>query len=52
MDDSGTLSRAFLPDGTVDRGPARNQPAAGKTVPIVLHEIPWSRWFADCRVAK
>jgi hypothetical protein len=49
MDDGGTLARAFLPDGTVYRGPARNQPRLGKPVPIVLHTVPWSRWWGDCR---
>jgi len=49
MDDEGSLSRAFLPDGTVYLGPARNQPAARETVPIVLHQTAWSGWLQDCR---
>jgi hypothetical protein len=49
MDDGGTLARAFLPDGTVYRGPTRNQPRTGKPVSIVLHEVPWSQWWPDCR---
>ena len=49
MDDGGSLSRAFLPDGTVYLGPARNQPAARETLSIVLHETPWSGWFSNCR---
>jgi hypothetical protein len=52
MDDRGSLSRAFLPDGSVYLGPARNQPAAREMLPIVLHEAAWSGWFSDCRVAK
>jgi len=50
MDDGGTLARAFLPDGSVYRGPARNQPRLGKPAPIVLHPVSWRRWFGDCRV--
>lgn len=49
MDEGGTLARAFLPDATVYRGPARSQPRLGAPVPIVLHEVPWTRWFGDCR---
>lgn len=49
MDDEGSLSRAFLPDGTVYRGPARNQPRTGKPVTVVFHAVPWSHWWNDCR---
>lgn len=49
MDDGGTLSRAFRPDGTVYRGPTSGQRRLGTPVSIVLHAVPWSRWFADCR---
>jgi hypothetical protein len=52
MDDGGTLSRAFRPDGTVYLGPPRNQPAARETLSIVLHEAEWSGWLSDCRGAK
>jgi hypothetical protein len=45
MDDGGSLSRAFLADNTVYRGPASRQPAARETVAIVLHELPWTAWF-------
>ena len=51
MNDGGSVSRAFLPDGTVYLGPARNQPAARETLPIVLRETAWSGWFSDCRAA-
>jgi hypothetical protein len=52
MDDRGSLSRAFLPDGTVYLGPVRNQPLARETLTIVLHQTPWSAWFEDCRAGK
>jgi hypothetical protein len=48
MDDRGTLSRAFLPDGTAYLGPTRNQPRVGKPLTIVVHELPWTTWFPDC----
>ncbi|HJZ73807.1 MAG TPA: hypothetical protein VKE51_18830 [Vicinamibacterales bacterium] len=51
VDDGGTLSRAFLPDNTVYRGPASRQPPARETVSLVLHETPW-RWLSDCRTVR
>jgi len=52
VDDGGTLSRAFLPDNTVYHGPPSRQPRARETVSLVLHEIPWTAWLADCRTVK
>jgi len=52
MNDGGTLSKAFLPDGTLYLGPARNQPAARETVQLVVHEAAWSGWFSDCRTGQ
>jgi len=52
MDDGGSVSRAFRPDGTVYLGPARDRPAPRETLPIVLHEAAWSGCFSDCRGAK
>jgi hypothetical protein len=50
--DEGTFSKAFLPDGRLYDGPAKNQPRARETVPVVLHEAPWQLWSADCRGVK
>ena len=47
MNDGGTLSVAFLPDGRLYDGPTRNQPRARETVPIVIHEAPWV-WSPGC----
>lgn len=48
MNDAGTLSRAFLPDGTVYRGPKRNQPPRGEPLPVVFHESAWWGLWPDC----
>jgi hypothetical protein len=47
--DSGSLSVAFLPDGRLYDGPERNQPRARETLPVVIHGVPWTAWFSDCR---
>jgi len=53
LDDGGSLSRAFVADGTVYTGPARNQPRAGEHVTVVLHETSsWFGWTADCRAER
>jgi hypothetical protein len=49
LDDGGSLSRAFFPDGTLYTGPARNQPRERERVSLVLRETPWTYWFSDCR---
>jgi len=50
--DGGTLSVAFLPDGRLYDGPARNQPTARETLPVVFHEVPWTTLFGDCRATR
>jgi hypothetical protein len=50
MNDGGTLSMAFLPDGRVYDGTPRNQPRARETVPVVFHYVPWS-WSAPACAA-
>ena len=50
--DGGTLSIAFLPDGRLYEGPAKNQPKAREGVPVVFHEVPWTTWFSDCHAVK
>ena len=52
MDDGGSLSEAFLPDGTLYQGLARGKPARREKVTLVLHEAPWSTWFDDCRAER
>jgi hypothetical protein len=37
MNDGGTLSAAFLPDGRLYDGPPRNQPRAREPLPVVFH---------------
>jgi hypothetical protein len=49
LDDGESVSRAFLPDGTLYTGPARNQPHERERLTVVLHEAPWSSWLSDCR---
>lgn len=50
--DGGTVSMAFLPDGSLYTGPPRNQPHARETLPVVIHSAPWTAWFSDCRAVK
>lgn len=52
MDDGGSLSEAFLPDGTLYEGPARGKPARREKVTLVLREAPWATWFDDCRAER
>jgi hypothetical protein len=49
MDDGGSLSRAFLPDGRLYQGPPRNQPAAREKLELVLHETGWLGFVSGCR---
>jgi hypothetical protein len=49
LDDGGSLSMSFLPDGTLYKGPARNQPRERQHVTVALHEAGWSGWWSDCR---
>ena len=49
MNDGGTLSQAFLADGTLYQGPPKQRPAAREKLPIVLHETGWAGWLDDCR---
>ena len=49
LDDGGSLSQAFVADGTLFSGPARDRPNAREPVALVLHETVWSGWINDCR---
>lgn len=53
MDDGGTLTNAFLPDGSVKNIPYDyyHHDAANK-IPVVFHEVTgWQAWRSDCRIA-
>ena len=49
MEDEGSLSRAFLPDGKLYQGPPRNQPAVREKLQVVLHETGWLGFAGGCR---
>ena len=49
MADGGTLSQAFLPDGTLYQGQARDRPKAREKLQVAFQETSWMGWFADCR---
>lgn len=49
LDDGGSLSRAFLPDGSLSPGAQGNRSVRRETVRIVMQEVPWSAWWSDCR---
>jgi hypothetical protein len=49
MDDGGTLSQAFLPDGTLYQGSPHSQPKVREKLHVAFQETPWTAWFADCR---
>jgi hypothetical protein len=49
MEDGGSLSQAFLPDGRLYLGPPRNQPVAREKLRIVLRETGWLGFTAGCR---
>ena len=48
MDDNGSISRAFQPDGSVYHGHDRNRPYAGEIVPVILHPGGSSEFEAAC----
>jgi hypothetical protein len=48
MDDGGSVSRAFLPDGRVYLGPEHNQPATRETLQITLTEGSYSEFESAC----
>ncbi len=49
MDDHGSLSTAFLPDGRVYQGPSRDQPAARGSATVTLRAGSHSDFEAACR---
>lgn len=49
LDDHGTISRAFRPDGTLN---TTNLPAAKETVPLILHEGKRSDFESACQSVK
>jgi hypothetical protein len=48
MDDHGSISNAFQPDGSVYRGHDRNRPYSTEVVPITLSEGSYSDFEAAC----
>jgi hypothetical protein len=51
MDDNGSISRAFQPDGRVYLGHDRNRPYAPEIVQVTLHQGSSSEFEAACAVA-
>jgi hypothetical protein len=51
MDDNGSISRAFQPDGRVYFGHDRNRPYAAEIVPVTLTEGTSSQFEAACAAA-
>jgi hypothetical protein len=51
MDDHGSLSTAFLPDGRVYDGPSRSQPAARGNATVTLRAGGHAEFEAACRAA-
>ena len=52
MDDNGSISRAFEPDGSVYRGHDRNRPYPGEIVSVTLKEGPTSEFDAACAASR
>ena len=52
MDDQGSLSHAFEPDGSLYTGNFKNRPNSRETVPVTLREGARSDFDAACAVAK
>ncbi|HUJ33099.1 MAG TPA: hypothetical protein VLY23_17590 [Candidatus Acidoferrum sp.] len=52
MDDHGTLTRAFLPDGTAYTGPADKQPRSREVVQLTLTTGTYSDFKAACAAMK
>jgi len=52
MNDDGTLSQAFLPDGRLYDGPPSRQPAARESLPLVFHETPWTLVAPGCQASR
>jgi hypothetical protein len=51
MDDNGSISRAFEPDGSVYRGHDSNRPYPGEIVPVTLKEGVTSEFESACAAA-
>ncbi len=52
MDDRGSLSRAFLPDGRLYLGPPSRQPAARETLPVTLRSGSRSDFELACEASR
>jgi hypothetical protein len=51
MDDNGSISRAFQPDGSVYRGHDQSRPYPGEIVPVTLKEGTTPEFEAACAAA-
>jgi hypothetical protein len=52
MDDQGSLSHAFEPDGSLYTGNFKNRPNSRETVPVILREGARSDFDAACKAVK
>ena len=52
MDDHGSISNAFEPDGSVYRGHDRNRPYSTEIVPVTLVQGPYSDFEAACATVR
>jgi len=52
MDDGGSISRAFLPDGQAYLGPKRSQPATRETLQVTLTEGSYSEFESACQAPR
>jgi hypothetical protein len=52
LDDRGSVSRAFNPDGTLYTGDPAKRPPAGESLPLTLHPGSRSDFDAACSAAK
>lgn len=51
-DDRKTISKAFLPDGTLRPNGSRFMPAEAEDIQVTLHEGSYSEWKAACATAR
>jgi len=52
MDDHGSISRAFEPDGTVNRGHGGSRPYPGDITPVTLMPGSYSDFAAACKASR
>ena len=52
MDDTGSIFRAFLANGTVYQGHDPNHPYNGEIVPITIKQRPYSEFETACTASR